>query len=99
MELKNLVEQQRETLLKTLQACIQIPSVQEEDGSAYPYGANIQRCLEFMLNTGKELGFKTENLDNQAGWCELGAVSYTHLAVFGPGQAGNGVGGKVQLLF
>lgn len=72
MELKNLVEQQREALLKTLQACIQIPSVQEEDGSAYPYGANIQRCLGFMLNTGKELGFKTENLDNQAGWCELG---------------------------
>lgn len=103
MELKDLVERQREALLKTLGKSIRIPSVREEDDSGYPYGAKIQECLEFMLDTGKGLGFTAENLDNQAGWCEYGAgeemvavLGHLDVVPAGEGWSGDPFSGDIR---
>ena len=37
MELYDFIEQSREDLIRDLQGCIQIPSVEARDGSGYPY--------------------------------------------------------------
>lgn len=72
MELYELIEQSRDDLIRDLQGCIQIPSVEARDGSGYPYGEQVHRCLHYMLETAARLGFPVCNMDEQAGWCEYG---------------------------
>ena len=72
MELYELIEQSKDGLIKDLQGCIQIPSVEAKDGSGYPYGQQVHRCLHYMLDTAEKLGFSVHNMDEQAGWCEYG---------------------------
>ncbi len=103
MELKELVERQREPLLKTLGESIRIPSVREEDASGYPYGENIQRCLEFMLETGKSLGLRVGSMNYQVGWCELGdgeemvaVLGHLDVVPAGEGWSGNPFSGEVR---
>ncbi|WP_312634563.1 dipeptidase PepV [Oscillibacter sp.] len=103
MELKELVERQRAPLLKTLGESIRIPSVREEDESGYPYGANIQRTLEFMLETGKSLGLRVGSMDNQVGWCEFGegeemvaVLGHLDVVPAGEGWSGDPFSGEVR---
>lgn len=72
MDLKTLLKADREEIISKLQKAISYRSVREEDGSGYPYGQGVQDCLEYMLSLGRELGFRTVNMDNQVGWCEFG---------------------------
>lgn len=73
MNFRKLLEDRREELVKDLQGCIRIPSVEAKgDGSGYPFGRNVQKCLEYMLEVCRRMGFKTTNLDNHIGWCEYG---------------------------
>lgn len=72
MEFRNLIQQNMDALVRDLQGCIQIPSVYKADDSGYPYGADVHKCLEYMLRTAENLGFRTGNLDNHVGWCEYG---------------------------
>lgn len=72
MKLYEQIEQSKEDLIRDLQGCIQIPSVETRDGSGYPYGEQVHRCLCYMLDTAARLGFPVHNMDEQAGWCEYG---------------------------
>lgn len=72
MEFRSLIQQNMNALISDLQGCIQIPSLYKDDDSGYPYGADVHRCLEYMLGRAEALGFKTGNLDNHVGWCEYG---------------------------
>lgn len=72
MELYELIEQSRDALIKDLQGCLQIPSVESKDDSGYPYGEQVHRCLHYMLDTAAGLGFSVHNMDEQVGWCEYG---------------------------
>jgi len=72
MDLKTLLQADQSEMIEKLQKAISFRSVREEDGSGYPYGQGVQDCLEYMLSLGKELGFRTANMDNQVGWCEFG---------------------------
>lgn len=72
MEFRSLIEQNMDALVSDLQGCIQIPSLYQNDGSGYPYGADVHKCLEYMLSKAEALGFQTGNLDNHVGWCEYG---------------------------
>lgn len=72
MELYELIEGSREDLIRDLQGCIRIPSVEARDGSGYPYGEQVHRCLHYMLETAGRLGFAVRNMDEQVGWCEYG---------------------------
>ncbi len=72
MDLKALLKADQNEMIEKLQKAISFRSVREEDGSGYPYGQGVQDCLEYMLSLGRELGFRTANMDNQVGWCEFG---------------------------
>ncbi len=72
MQFTNYIEKNMDRLISDLQGCIQIPSLYADDGSGYPYGENVQKCLEYMLSLASSMGFKTGNLDNHVGWCEFG---------------------------
>ncbi len=72
MTLRQHIERHEQELVAHLQGAIQIPSLYAQDGSGYPYGAQVHRCLEYMLSLARALGFSTHNLDDQVGWCEYG---------------------------
>ena len=72
MELYELIEKNKEGLIRDLQGCIQIPSIQAEDDSGYPYGEQVHRCLHYVLDAARALGFRVHNMDEQVGWCEYG---------------------------
>ena len=72
MELKALLAASQDEMIGKLQKAVSFRSVREEDNSGYPYGQGVQDCLMYMLELGRELGFRTVNMDNQVGWCEYG---------------------------
>lgn len=72
MELNERVLAMQPELLKTLQESIQIPSVQGAAEEGAPYGAAVRKSLDHILKKAEDLGFRTENLDGQVGWCEYG---------------------------
>lgn len=52
---------------------INIPSVSEETlDSNMPFGKGAKEALEYTLNLGKKLGFKTKNIDGYCGFIEFG---------------------------
>ncbi len=60
-------------IITKLQGLIQIPSVHEEtENTKEPFGKNTVKALEYTLKLGKELGFKTKNIDNYCGYIEFG---------------------------
>ena len=72
MELYDIIDQNKDGLIRDLQGCIQIPSLQADDGSGYPYGEQVHRCLHYVLAAAQNLGFRVHNMDEQVGWCEYG---------------------------
>ena len=72
MELYDLIDRSQDELVRCLQGCIQIPSVQGSADSGYPYGEDVHRCLHYMLDAAQALGFPVHNMDEQVGWCEYG---------------------------
>lgn len=72
MNLSKLIEKRQDELISHLQDCIRIPSVYADDNSGYPFGKEVQNCLEYMLKLAASMGFATGNMDNHVGWCEYG---------------------------
>ena len=72
MDFYGLIEKKQEELVKNLQGAIRIPSLYADDGTSYPYGKEVKRCLDYMLQLSEKLGFKTYNMDDHVGWCEYG---------------------------
>lgn len=61
-------------LIKNLKELIKIPSVHEEsDNPNEPFGKNTVNALNYILNLGKKLGFRTKNIDNYCGYIEFGS--------------------------
>lgn len=71
--LGNIIENLRNDIIKTTQELIRIPSVYEKsDNKNIPFGKNINSALEYMLNLGNQLGFRTKNVDGYCGYIEFG---------------------------
>ena len=63
----------KDELIKNLQELIKIPSVHSESANVNePFGENTVKALEYVLNLGKRLGFKTKNIDGYCGYIEFG---------------------------
>ena len=55
-------------LIKNLQELIKIPSVHEESNNPNePFGKNTVKALNYILDLGKTLGFRTKNIDGYCG--------------------------------
>lgn len=65
----------QEAFTKDLQALLRIRSVRGDCGPVTeqaPLGQGIYDALEYMLNLGKEAGFRTKMVDGKCGWIEAG---------------------------
>ena len=63
----------KDEIIKSTCELIQIPSVHEE--SKYidkPFGEGASKALEYILDLGNQLGFKTKNIDGYCGYIEFG---------------------------
>ena len=71
--LEKTIENLKNDIVRSTQELIKIPSVYEKsDDEKIPFGKNINSALEYMLNLGKQLGFRTKNVDGYCGYIEFG---------------------------
>ena len=74
--LDNVINNFKDNIIKTTQELIKIPSVYENSTDPkMPFGKNINSALEYTLDLGKKLGFRTKNLDGYCGYIEFGEGS------------------------
>lgn len=62
----------KDEIIKSVQECVQIKSVEEEPKDGMPFGEGVHNSLEYCLQLSEKLGFKTVNVDNMIGYAEYG---------------------------
>lgn len=70
-KIRDLIEKYKPEIEENFSRLVTIPSVKNIDSSPYPFGENINNCLEEALKIGRELGFYTKNVDGYAGVLSL----------------------------
>ena len=71
--LDQYIEDFKNDIVKDICNLVNIPSVSEETGNPeMPFGEGCKNALEYTLNLGERLGFKTKNIDNYCGYIEFG---------------------------
>ena len=70
--LRNTIRGMQDEIIGGIQDCIRIDSVGGEPEEGAPYGPGPKKALEYALHLGKTLGFRTANVDNKAGYIEMG---------------------------
>lgn len=71
--LDHYIEKYKNEIIQKTQKLIQIPSVISAcNHSPYPFGKPINDALEYMLQLGTSLGFRTKNIDGYCGYIEFG---------------------------
>lgn len=91
MELNKLIDDMKEDIIKSTQEIVKIKSVESEPKPGMPFGEGVAKSLECALNTAKNLGFHTVNLDGYVGYAEYGqgddyVVALGHLDVVPEGD-------------
>lgn len=71
---KKILSMQDE-IVKSVQECVRIKSVEDEPKTGMPFGKGIHNALEYCLKLSEFLGFKTVNVDNMIGYSEYGEGS------------------------
>lgn len=67
------VEQYKESMVHNICDLIKIPSVSIESGNpTIPFGDDCKKVLDYILELGQKLGFRTKNVDNYCGYIEFG---------------------------
>ena len=66
-KIRDLIEKYKPEIEENFSRLVTIPSVKNIDSSPYPFGENINNCLEEALKIGRELGFYTKIIDGYAG--------------------------------
>ena len=79
----NVIESLREPMTEMLARWIQIPSVKGEPAPGAPFGAEVRRCLDVVLEDAKNLGFEVRNFDGYAGDVTMGPKGVNPLAILG----------------
>ena len=60
-------------MVTTLNKLCSFKSVaQRTEDPENPYGEEVRKALDFMLETCSDMGFRVKNLDNQVGYAEIG---------------------------
>ncbi|MCC5911183.1 MAG: dipeptidase PepV [Clostridiaceae bacterium] len=71
-ELKQVVENNQEQLIASIQDLVKINSVEGEPMEGMPFGEGVDQALKFALELGEALGFKTVYQDGYYGYIEMG---------------------------
>ncbi len=72
MEYKALVQSYRDEIIDKITKLVSYPSVMGAATPQYPFGKVVADCLEEALDMAHEYGFTTVNLDNYAGYAQIG---------------------------
>lgn len=70
-KINEIIEKNRDEMIKTLKELIAIPSVVSEAEGDMPFGRNVQDAFMYMLDKGGSEGFSTVNTDNYGGHIEF----------------------------
>ena len=71
--LEKFINENKEMIIKNLQELIQIPSCySKSNNTKYPFGESVNNALEYTLELGERLGFKTKNIGGYCGYIEFG---------------------------
>ncbi len=63
----------KEDIITSTCELIKIPSVLSDPSNpSMPFGENCNKALEYMLDLGNRLGFRTKNIDGYCGYIEFG---------------------------
>lgn len=74
--LNHYIDSIKNDIIQSTCQLIQIPSVLTPSTTpCEPFGKNCAKALEYTLNLGSSLGFKTQNLDGYCGYIEFGKGS------------------------
>ena len=67
------IDHLKDEIIEKTQELIRIPSVYSKSNNpSKPFGENANKALEYILDLGKKLGFRTKNLDGYCGYIEFG---------------------------
>lgn len=70
---KNYIENSKDEMIQNLKNLINIPSVyKKSDNPLKPFGEYANQALEYVLDLGKQMGFRTKNIDGYCGYIEFG---------------------------
>lgn len=69
---KAILARNRDEIIKQTQLFIRIPSVEGSPEKGCPFGPGPAKALQFALQLGTSMGFRTRNFDNYAGDIEIG---------------------------
>ena len=103
MDLNTLVLSKQGRLLACLRENLRIPSVEGAPEEGAPYGIEVRRSLEHVLEAAGMMGFRTCNVDNHVGWCEYGegdemvaVLGHLDVVPAGDGWSFDPWGGEIQ---
>lgn len=92
MDYLQRIDAYREEMIRDLRALIAIPSVAGPPKEGAPFGVEVDRSLEFMLDLGRKAGFSVENVDHYGGHIDFGGHVYDEQGqIIGPGERTMGI--------
>lgn len=62
----------KDDLVEAIRESLRIKSVGGDPAEGAPYGEGPRKALDWTLDFAKRMGFRTKNVDNVAGWAEMG---------------------------
>ena len=67
------IDKKQNEIINTVSELVKIPSVTTvTDNPALPFGEHCTRALNYILELGNSMGFRTKNIDNYCGYIEFG---------------------------
>lgn len=70
--IKQLVNEHKDELVEILRKLVNSKSVSSGENDGFPHGKDVAKTLDIALEICEDLGFKTKNIDYEAGYAEIG---------------------------
>ena len=67
-----IIEKNKNNILNSTSELIKYKSVSNENSENSPFGEECSKALNYILELGKSMGFRTKNIDNYCGYIEFG---------------------------
>ena len=68
----SIIRKYKDEIMADLKTLVSIPSVATTGDAQYPFGEQTAKALEFMLSRASAMGLQVRNVENAAGYAQLG---------------------------
>ncbi len=72
MKFNDKIQGMQDEMITSMQDILKFRSVEGEKDGDMPFGKDVHDCLIYTLELAEKLGFRTKNVDNYAGYAEMG---------------------------